>query len=402
MKNKSIIKNSIIYIIPITVLFFNVLIILFPGQIILSAKNGLLLWFNNVIPSLLPFIIGANILMITGFTELIGTALKPISQKLFKISGYGVFALVMGFISGYPMGAKITASLYENKKINSDEAQKLIMFTNNSGPLFILGTVSISMFQIPETGILLILSHYLSALTIGVILRNYKASSYNSNEAYSLKKSIRKMRTEYTDKNLTLGSILSKSIKDAMETIFIIGGFIILFSVLSKMLEITEISEVSKKFFTPVFNLLNINTDFIFPLTTGILEITNGCKKISELPVDITTIAITSGIISWGGFSIHAQAIGFLTKTKIKTSLYFLSKGAQSLLSALYVYILNIMMDINFSKSTVETFVQTKSSILNKFAVSSVNFVFVIIILTIISFIVYISHLILKNIKKNK
>ena len=155
MKNKSIIKNSIIYIIPIVVIFFNILIILFPSDIITSAKNGLLLWFNNVIPSLLPFIIGANILSMTGFINLIGVASEPITRKLFKISGYGAFALIMGFISGYPIGAKITASLYENNKITKSEAQKLIMFTNNSGPLFILGTVAVSMLNLPKAGTLI-------------------------------------------------------------------------------------------------------------------------------------------------------------------------------------------------------------------------------------------------------
>ena len=166
MENTSSVKNSIIYIIPITVIFFNILIILFPSQIISSAKNGLLLWFNNVIPSLLPFIIGANILSLTGFIGFLGTLLEPITQKIFKISGNGAFALIIGLISGYPMGAKITASMYENHQITKIEAQKLIMFTNNSGPLFILGTVAVSMFKIPSIGILILLAHYFSAFTI--------------------------------------------------------------------------------------------------------------------------------------------------------------------------------------------------------------------------------------------
>ena len=174
MRNKPAVKNPTIYIIPIIVTFFNILIILFPSQIIVSAKNGLLLWFNNVIPSLLPFIIGANILSLTGFINFIGEILEPITQKLFKISGCGAFALIMGFISGYPMGAKITASLYENNQITETEAQKLIMFTNNSGPLFILGTVAVSMFKVPKVGTIILLAHYLSALSIGVLLRYYK------------------------------------------------------------------------------------------------------------------------------------------------------------------------------------------------------------------------------------
>ncbi len=397
MKNKSIIKNSIIYIIPIVVIFFNILIILFPSDIITSAKNGLLLWFNNVIPSLLPFIIGANILSMTGFINLIGVASEPITRKLFKISGYGAFALIMGFISGYPIGAKITASLYENNKITKSEAQKLIMFTNNSGPLFILGTVAVSMLNLPKAGTLIILSHYLSALTIGIALRNYNSSEISlKRKTPNLKYTISQIKNDYIKNNMSIGIILKQSVKDSMESILMIGGFIILFSVLSKMMEITEVSIFLTKLMTPLFNTLNINTDFIFPIATGMLEITNGCKNIASLPHNITTIAITAGIISWGGFSIHAQSMGFLSKLKIKAGLYILSKFIQGILSVIYVYILNIFLNVNFSE-TISTFKIETQSPLNILTESSINFLLITLLIFMLSIIIYIYNLLRKH-----
>ncbi len=390
MENTSSVKNSIIYIIPITVIFFNILIILFPSQIISSAKNGLLLWFNNVIPSLLPFIIGANILSLTGFIGFLGTLLEPITQKIFKISGNGAFALIIGLISGYPMGAKITASMYENHQITKIEAQKLIMFTNNSGPLFILGTVAVSMFKIPSIGILILLAHYFSAFTIGIILRYYgNSTAQKSKKNISIKRSIIKLKNDYSKNNMSVGKLLSKSIQDSMETILIIGGFIILFSVLTKMLEITEVSTFLTKTLSPGFDLLDINSDFIFPITTGILEITNGCKNLANFPPTLTTSAIAAGIISWGGFSIHAQAIGFLSKTKIKVSLYFLSKAAQSILAVIYVYILNIFLKTDFSAVSTEAFNPTNNSAIKTLTNSSLNFIFIILIILFFSIIVY-------------
>ncbi len=391
MRNKPAVKNPTIYIIPIIVTFFNILIILFPSQIIVSAKNGLLLWFNNVIPSLLPFIIGANILSLTGFINFIGEILEPITQKLFKISGCGAFALIMGFISGYPMGAKITASLYENNQITETEAQKLIMFTNNSGPLFILGTVAVSMFKVPKVGTIILLAHYLSALSIGVLLRYYKCPQRKENhKSISIKHALTNLKQEYRKNNISIGKLLSRSIKDSMETILMIGGFIILFSVLSKMMEITEISSFLTKVISPIFNFFNIDNNFIFPITTGILEITNGCKNLSSFTPTITTTAIAAGIISWGGFSIHAQAIGFLSKTKIKTSLYFISKASQSILSIIYVYILNILMPIDFSNTVKETFNQTNTLAINIFKNSSLIFLSVILIISLITIVTYI------------
>lgn len=396
LKKNSIFKNSAVYIISTVVIFFNILIILFPNTTIVSAKNGLLLWFNNVVPSLLPFIIGMNILSMTGFVTLIGTMLEPVMRKIFKISGYGSFALIMGFISGYPIGAKITASLYENNKITKDEVQKLIMFANNSGPLFILGTVAVSMFKIPETGVLILLSHYLSAITIGILIRNYKPlKSLKKDKTSDLKSTLIKIKNDYIKNNISIGIILKKSIKDAMESILMIGGFIILFSVLSKILEITKISEFFALFASPLFHLLNVKTDFIFPIITGILEITNGCKNITALPLDITSTAIAAGIISWGGFSIHAQSIGFLSKLKIKISLYFAAKFMQSIFSIIYVYILNIFFDINFSESAPVFKIQNESP-LNILTESSMNFIIITLLIFILSAIIYFFNLLKK------
>lgn len=390
-------KKITIYIIPILIAIFNVLIILFPSEIILSSKNGLLLWFNNVIPSLLPFMIGANILVQTGFTAFFGTLLEPVMQRLFKISGCGAFSLTMGLISGYPMGAKITASLYETKQINEIEAQKLIMFTNNSGPLFILGTVAVSMLKIPESGTLIILSHYLSAIITGIVLRNYKkSSSKTKRELFSIKTALKKIELERKKNNMPFGSILSKSIIDSVNSITAIGGFIILFSVISKITELTNISLFSKKIFSPIFNILNINTDLISPLTSGILEITNGCKALSEFPPTITTIALCAGLISWGGFSIHAQAISFLTKTKIKIMPYILSKACQGILSIIIVYILSPFFKINFQK-TAETFAQNSSQTQIS-TMPTLTFLILLILVAIFS----IMHVILQNAKQNR
>ena len=58
----------------------------------------------------------------------------------------GAFALAMGITSGYPVGAKVAKDLYNNKLCTKIEAERLLSFTNSSGPLFIIGTVGISMF----------------------------------------------------------------------------------------------------------------------------------------------------------------------------------------------------------------------------------------------------------------
>lgn len=382
LKNKQN-KNTIIYIIPIIVALFNVLIIMFPSQITTASKNGLLLWFNNVIPSLLPFIIGANLLTGLGFVNFLGTLLASVMYKVFNISGSGAFALVMGMTSGYPMGAKITASLYETGEINETEAQRLISFTNNSGPLFILGTVSASMFGSSELGILILSAHYLAAITIGILFRYYKKSdtpNYIPQNKSLLKKALQSLKNERIKDGRPFGKVLSDSIKDSMETLLVIGGFIILFSVISEALKITGIFSFFNRVSSPIADYLNLDKNLISPVITGILEITNGCKALAYGSLTPAKIAAAAGIISWGGFSIHAQAISFLSKTKIKISLYFLSKILHSIISVIYVLLLYPLF--NIQENSVEVFSQTPAETLIS---SSQNFLIITLLLLIIS-----------------
>ena len=80
----------------------------------------------------------------------------------------------MGLISGYPVGAKVAANLRDKDICSKEECERLLSFTNNSGPLFIIGTVGITMFGSTEIGILLFITHLLASLTVGILFRFWK------------------------------------------------------------------------------------------------------------------------------------------------------------------------------------------------------------------------------------
>lgn len=120
---------------------FILFLVVFSKTNISSSKSGLLLWANTIVPSLLPFFIATELLSHTSIISILGKYLKSIMKPVFNVPGEGSFAFIMGIISGYPVGAKIVSNLYENKVCTKAEAERLLAFTNNSGPLFIIGTV---------------------------------------------------------------------------------------------------------------------------------------------------------------------------------------------------------------------------------------------------------------------
>ena len=266
-----------------------------------SVKSGLILWFNFVLPALLPFMISINLLKATPFPLMLSKILSPVSSKIFGLSSYGIFAAVSGFLSGYPIGAKLVSELYTEKKITGKEAQYLLSFTNNSGPLFIIGTVGTGLLKDRNTGFFLLAIHYISAIIIGLLLPKPKT----------------KITYIGTHKTFNIGRELKSSIYNGIEAIVLVGGYIVFFSIICSILH-TFLKD------------MNINI-YLKALIFGILEITNGCKELkSAAPLSLSLI---SGIIAFGGLSIHSQSIGYISSTDLSVKKYILSKAFQGIIA---------------------------------------------------------------------
>ena len=119
----------------------------------------------------------SEILIRLGFVDFIGKLLGPLMGPLFNLPGEGAFPISMAVISGYPVGAKLTSRLREERLISKIEANRLIAFTSTSGPLFMLGAVSIGMLQNPKIAPLILIPHYLSAILLGFIFSFYHSKN---------------------------------------------------------------------------------------------------------------------------------------------------------------------------------------------------------------------------------
>ncbi|MDP4183399.1 MAG: sporulation integral membrane protein YlbJ, partial [Bacillota bacterium] len=135
-----------------------------------------------VFPSLFPFFVASDLLNRTNFIRATGIILEPIMRPIFNVPGCGSFPVAMGITSGYPMGAKLTTDLREKGQVSKIEGERLLAFTNNSGPLFIVGAVATGMFKMPSIGLFLLVSHILAGLTVGIIFRFYGSKSIKSNK----------------------------------------------------------------------------------------------------------------------------------------------------------------------------------------------------------------------------
>lgn len=325
-------------ILPALFCLFTVCLVIFSNSNFVATKEGLRLWANNVVPSLLPFFIATELLSYTTIVNKLGKVLNPIMRPLFHIPGIGSYPFIMGIISGYPTGAKIVVNLRENGLCTKEEAERMIAFTNNSGPLFILGTVGISLFGNSTIGVLLLITHILACLSVGILFRFWKLGKNSFSSSFSKKKNNEKEYVNFSN----LGDILGKSILSAIKTVIIIGGFIVLFSVILSILNNSKLISFASSCFAPIFRIFGIeDIRFSSSFVCGILELTNGVMKVASIPCKQISINLifTAFLLGFGGLSVLLQVYSIIAKSDISLKAYFIGKLLQGILAAFYTFL---------------------------------------------------------------
>lgn len=319
-------------------------LIKFPQQALEASIRGLNMWWEIVFPSLLPFFIISEMLISFGVVTFIGVLLEPLMRPLFKVPGVGGFIWAMGMASGYPSGAKLTARLRKEKQLTRIEAERLVSFTNSSNPLFIFGAVAVGFFHNPSLGVVLALSHYIGNFLVGLTMRFYgkEEIKFEKKPVQSIKHALRELhRTRLMEKR-PLGKMLGDAVMSSVESLLMIGGFIILFSVINKLLLVMNITDILSYIVSLLLMLFQISPDFSIPLISGMFEITSGSQMASavkNVPLMHQAI-ITSFILAFCGFSVQAQVASILAQTDIRFAPFFFARILHGCLASCVTFII--------------------------------------------------------------
>lgn len=271
-------------------------------------------------------------------------------KPLFNVRGEGAFAFIMGIISGYPVGAKIACNFRKNNICSKEECERLLSFTNNSGPLFIIGSVGLSMYKNSSIGLLLFITHILGCISVGIVFRFWKKKKISKNLVLKNKKSIdsnKKTLVSFSN----FGEVLAESITSSISTIVLIGGFVVIFSSIISIVKASGLLNLVTITFSPLFNFLDIDTSFISPLFSGFLEITNGINIISNIACKKFSLNIifTAFLLGFGGISILLQVLSITSKTDLSIKPYILGKLLHGIFAAFYTFIfIQVFPFLNF------------------------------------------------------
>ncbi|MBQ6207215.1 MAG: sporulation protein [Oscillospiraceae bacterium] len=142
------------------------------GRVRESASDALRLCAVSVIPALFPFLVVTGLLMSLGFGAWASPILAPLMTGLYRLPGAAGSALLLGFLGGYPVGARTAAELYRRGQLTKDETERLLTFCNNANPAFLMSVLGAGVFGSTRTGIALLLIHVLSAFLTGLVFRH--------------------------------------------------------------------------------------------------------------------------------------------------------------------------------------------------------------------------------------
>lgn len=321
-----------------------VAMVIYPEESFRSSLAGLKIWWEVVFPALLPFFIASEILMGLGVVHAMGALLEPLMRPLFNVPGVGAFAMAMGLASGYPIGAKITGRLRKENLCTRVEAERLVSVCNTADPLFLVGAVAVGMFHSPALGGAIAGAHYLSAILLGLIMRFYgmKEPSYTKEERKEnlLRRAARELYRARLADGRPFGQIFGDAVRESVNSLLFVGGCIMVFSVLIRVLTLTGFVGWISRGLGTVLAAFGAQKGIVEPLVSGIFEITIGSEMAAKASIPLfQKVMAANAIIAWSGLSVFSQVATMVNNTDIRLLPYLFARILQAIMAALLTFL---------------------------------------------------------------
>lgn len=278
----------------LTVLLFAALLLMLfhAPSVIQGAHAGLELWYEAVLPSILPFMIITSLLL----------------QQL-----HGRFLCFTGLLCGLPIGANLINLQFHQNIWSRRQANVLLCICNITSPMFILGYILHHSLQNRIPALPFLLSVYLPIciyflLNLSILRSSDTGANSNASTTSSADEAFAS-----TDEIL----------KHALQVILVIGIIIMLFCIAMEFL------------------LTLIPADAHLPriLLSG-LEITNGVRLLAELPISLQQkTALIAGLTSFGGICSIMQTGHVITSRELSVMHYCIIKLCMGIFSYLLIHL---------------------------------------------------------------
>ena len=311
-----------------------------------SARAGLNLCAQMIVPSLLPFFILSSLLQQLGLPGILGRWLSPVTQKLFGIGGAGASALLLGVTGGYPLGADAVARLRRSGALTRLQPEGGPACCKNSGPAFVVGAAKVGVFTTTGRntarwptflvgaagvgvfhsagyGLLLYGVHVLSAVIVGMLFAPRSGGFLPEDRSQIAA--------------VSLSQALPEAVRSAVRAVLTVSGFVVTFSVMTGVL---DASGLLPALVGTSAARLGLELHFTRALCTGVLELGTGIGAMQGLMPTPGNLALAAFLIGWGGVSVHCQTAAVIAGTDIKSARHTVGRLLHGAISALCMWVL--------------------------------------------------------------
>lgn len=284
-------------------LLFFLLLVLISNPVITvkAAAEGLCLWYEQILPTLLPFAILSDILIHSNGFYLISRWIYPILHLVFPCSKSGTFPLAAGYLFGFPMGSRICAQMVSERMLSSTEASIIFVVSNNISPIFVASYIVHNMLENDTLLLPTFLCLYLPPLLYGHLMyfRQKESGIAQRNTINLQKESAPQLKLNF--------SIVDAGIMNGFEVLCKLGGYIMLFRIITALM--THYCA-----YAPLKILL-----------TAPLEITNGIKLLTDASLaPQMEYACINSLTAFGGICGIAQTSAMVSDAKLPMKRYLL------------------------------------------------------------------------------
>lgn len=296
-------------------LLFALALLRYPQQAAQAVRDGAMLCLQTVVPALFPFFVLCSLLISLGFAGLLARPMERLMRPLFGLPGSCASAVILGFLGGYPVGARTVRQIYEQGGCSRREAESLLSFCNNAGPGFFLGVVGVGVFGSVRVGLTLWGIHIFSALLAGLLLcRRSKIAGHFP---------VRRPAPQ------PFATALTQAVTSSLTALLGVCGFVIFFCTL---LELVDASGLLRQLCVAAQGVSGCSPHNAAAFWKGLLELTAGVTSLSP---QRESFVLAAGLLGFGGLSVHGQTAAVLGSCPLSMERYALGKLLQALFSVL-------------------------------------------------------------------
>lgn len=272
-------------------------------QIVKLSANVLTIVVENLIPSLLPFMLLISLCLSLGIVQIFSYFIQLIFTPIFKLKPIMGGIYFISFFCGYPTNFKIMKEAYELKLIDQHDLQHLLNIASFSSLSFIFISLNL------KYPFIIYFCHLFPSLLMALF---YKSK----NKKITFTQMLQNIPTT----NKKIGTLLKESFVSSCYAFIFILGYMLIFQFIGYGLS----------FF--------IENDFILNFIKGLLEFSSGTLQLLQMSESILNYASIAFILSFGSFSVFMQMDNLLENIHYSFTTFMIHRIIHGCLSFILAY----------------------------------------------------------------